>query len=153
MGFVKLFAILAFWMMVLVFYVFLKIFIGNTTYKVTGVVSGIEGYESLLDVLKTSVDINIQQITIAELIALVRHDEEKKTFLEKELVKLMDDVYGTSNCVIMCISNEKIKGSGCGAIGVYQCSINYVTIPGYDKNPIEVSFDPDAQPLSSPIAP
>ena len=149
MGFVEFFSILAFFLMVLIFYTFFKIFIGSTTYEVGGATSSIEGYESLLSVMRTNIEVDEQQVTIAELMALANQDKDKRPLLEKTLVSIMDETYGTSNCVVICINTEKIKGNGCGAYQVYECPTNYIIIPGYDRIPIEVSFESGSKPLSS----
>ena len=150
-GLTDFFSILAFALILLVFFVFLKIFVGHTTFELKSETGKIEGYESAINILRTPITVDGNTISIAELIALSSFDAAKKGIIDAKIVDIMDKTYGTSNCALMCINDEKLKGSGCGSFQTYLCPTNYVIVPGYDNKLIVVSFEPEIEPISSDV--
>lgn len=151
MGLSDFFSILAYALILIVFYLLFKISIGDVSLRLATKSTTIENSVSLLSILRTPVKIENEQMSIAQLIALSKFDSKKKDIVKQKLLEIIDDAYGTSMCTIICIDENKIKGSGCEALDplgtfvTYQCSSNKITIPSYDLSSIEISLETNPQ--------
>ena len=134
------FSIIAFALIIIIFYFLFKFTLGKTIFELPVQSTNVQDTISLLSILRTPVEVDQSQISAAELIALSKIDPTKTNLLEKHLMKIMDDSFGTSSCAMACIDKTKIKGSGCRSLELYICSDNTIPIPGYDNKPISVSL-------------
>lgn len=149
MGLTDFFSVLAFALILIVFYLLFKFTIGGTTSGLLAKSSNIENSISLLNLLRTPVIVDKVDSNIAGLIALSKYDSTKKDFMEKTLLQLLDESFGTSMCTIICIDGGQLKGKGCGSfLQTYECPDNIINIPSYNGKPIEISFEADALPLT-----
>ena len=120
--------------------------------EITSLQTDLKIGNQLIAYLQTPVNADGSEIRIADFIALSEIDSAKKESLKKTILQTMDEYFGTSTCVIMCINNGIIKGNGCpGIISLqsYICPSNSEWIPSYSKNPIKISFDTDTQSINS----
>lgn len=148
-GLTDFFSILAFVLVIIVFYGIFKFTIGGSKFEVAPQSKSIEDTLSLLSILRTNADLDNVKMNVAELTALSYSDTSKKSHLEKNLVKIMDDSFGVSRCAIFCIDKNQIKGSGCSTNTANQvCSNDFIQIPGYYYNPIKVSLKSGIEPLN-----
>ena len=141
MGLTDFFSILAFALILIIFYLAVKIGLGSATFELTIESTNVENKASLLGILRTPVIVDNKEITIAELIALSIQDSTKKELLEKTLRQTMDSSLGTSRCNFICINGNVISGVGCGFVEYPICSENTITIPNYYGAPINVYFE------------
>ena len=148
MGLTDFFSILAIASILVIIFLLLKIFVGQSSFEVKGESSTVENGISTLGILRTPVNVNEVDADIAELIVLSKIDSSKKTLLEKNLIEIMDNSFGTSRCSIFCVDEDRIEGSGCGTFQIYECPLDIVVIPNYNKNTIRVAFEYGAKPLS-----
>jgi len=148
MGLTDFFSILAIALILVVMYSLLKIFVGQSTFELKGESSRVENIISTIGILRTPINIDGIDANIAELIAVSEFDSSKRTLLEKNLIELMDNSFGTSRCSVICIDENKIESSGCGTFQIYECPLDAVVISSYDKNIIRVAFAYDVKPLS-----
>lgn len=153
MGLTDFFSILAFALMLIVFYLIMKFTIGKTTFALYTESKNLQDSISLINILKTPVRIDNSEINIGQLIALSRLDSTKKDSLEKALIQIMDDSFGTSDCAFICINEMVIKGNGCRTfVGNIGCSGDMI-VPSYNNEQIKVSFESKAEPLNLQAAP
>jgi len=153
-GLTDFFSILAFVLIIIVFYGIFNFTIGGSKFEIGQQSKSIEDSLSLLSILRTNVDVGNLEMNIAELIALSYSDPSKKSNLEKHLVKIMDDSFGASNCAIFCVGQNQIKTTGCSLnTGYHTCSSDIMQIPAYDGKIIEVSFNPKIESLNLQSAP
>ena len=139
-------------MIFLVFYILLYTSTSNTRFELLTKSGNLKNSMSLIGILRTPVTLDNREINIAEFMALPNLDKDKKEFLEKTLLQIMDDSFGTHNCVIICINGEKLQGSGCSNLQTYLCPYDMydsIVIPSYDKQPIKVSLETNAEFLNS----
>jgi len=154
MGLADFFSILAFVLILMVFYLILHFTIGKIPFKLSEYSTNVEDSLSLISILRTPVIVDNAEMNIAELIALSSKDSAKKSLLEKTATKIIEDAFGTSRCAMLCINEQQIKSNGCGTlVGIQACSDNTAPIPGYDGSIIKVSFTSDIQPLNLQSAP
>lgn len=148
-GLTDFFSILAFVLVIIVFYGIFKFTIGGSKFEIPQQSKSIEDSLSLLGILRANVDVDNIEMNIAELIALAYSDTSKKSNLERHLVKIMDDSFGASNCAIFCIGQNQIKTTGCSLnTGYHTCSSDTIQIPAYDGKTIDVSFNSKIEPLN-----
>lgn len=147
------FSIIAFMLIILIFFFLFKFTTGKSIFKIDAESSNVEDSISLINILKTEVEYENSKISIAELISASQLDKNKFSFLEKELVKIIDKIFGALECHLLCINGGKIKSSGCRSLEVYRCPGNTIIIPGYNTEPIEISFQSNIEPLKSKEAP
>lgn len=136
------FSILAFALLIIIFYLMFRFTVGNTTFQLHSESSEIQDAVSLLGILRTKIEIDSSQMTIAELAALSKTDEAKKKMLEKDMSKIIGEFTG---CAIFCIDDDKIVGKNCNMLERNPCPEFEGYIPGY-AGPIKVSFISDSQP-------
>lgn len=153
MGLTDFFSILTYALFLIVFYLMLKLSIGSVPFELTTQISKVENYVSALSILRTQVTVDVKDINIAELIALSNTDQTKKVFLEKTIVQIMDDSFGTSRCAIICINGKEIKGNGCGSLQSYVCSNDVISIPSYEGKPIGIYFEANIEPTDLQLMP
>lgn len=153
-GLTDFFSILAFVLVIIVFYGIFKFTIGGAKFEIPQQSKSIEDSLSLLGILRTNVGVDNIEMNIAELIALSYSDTSKKSDLERHLVKIMDDSFGASDCAIFCIDQNQIKGAGCDLnVGYHTCSSDTIQIPNYDGKTIEVSLNSKIESLNLQSAP
>ena len=152
-GLTDFFSILVFMLIILIFYTLFKFTLGKSTFELPVQSSNVQDSISLLGILRTPLNVDNSQPSVAELIAISKTDSSKNSVLEKSLIKLMDDSFGTSSCSMICISGAKIQGSGCRLLSTYICSSSTILIPGYDSAPIEVSFQSSMEELQGRQSP
>ena len=119
MGLTDFFSLIAIGIIVLFFYAFIKISIGSTSFDISSDTQNIEEKESLLGILRYSVNVDGNSLNIGQLISLSILDNTKKTLLERSLIGAMDKSFGSSSCNIFCINGEKIEGAGCASLKFY----------------------------------
>ena len=153
MGLADFFSILAFALIIIIFYFLFKFTLTGTNFPLPTYAANVQDTMSLQNILRTPLQVDNAEINVAQLIALSEVDSAKNDLLEKALIKIMEDSFGTSVCSMTCLNQRKIKGSGCKSLNVYICPSNIVSIPGYGGNPIPVSFGSDMQQLQSRQAP
>ena len=83
MGLTDFFSILAFALILIIFYLAVKIGLGSATFELTTEASNVENTASLLGVLRTPIIVDNKEITVAELIALSMQDSTKKNLQKK----------------------------------------------------------------------
>ncbi|MBI2657813.1 hypothetical protein HYX08_03925 [Candidatus Woesearchaeota archaeon] len=150
MGFLDFFSILAYAFVILVFYLLIKLTLGKATFQIPEESGNVADTISLINILKTPVEINNSKMSIAELIALSRFDSSKNQLAEKSIMQIMDDYFG-NKCSIFCIDGEKLKSRGCSSLQHFGCSENVISVPAYGAA-IEVAFKSDiAQPSTKNI--
>ena len=145
MGLTDFFSLIAIGIIVIFFYAFIKLSIGNTSFDISSDTQKIEGQESLLGILRQSVNVDGNSANIGQLVSLATIDNTKKALLERSLIGAIDQSFGTSSCNLFCINGEKIEGTGCLSLKLYLCPEVLAYIPGYDTNPIAVAFEQDAK--------
>ena len=153
MGLTDFFSILTYALFLIVFYLMMKLSIGSVPFELTTQISKVENHASVLNILRTQVAVDGKDINIAELIALSNIDQTKKVFLEKTILQIMDDSFGTSRCIVMCINGKEIKGNGCGSLQSYICSNDVISIPNYDGKLIGVYFEANIEPTDVQLIP
>lgn len=142
-GLPDFFSILAFFLIILIFYFLIKITVGAGTFEISEQSSDIADSISLINILKTPVTVEDTKMNMAELIALSKIDQTKKPILEQNLNQIIDSYFDASKCAVICIDKEKLKGKGCSSSHYFSCLKNIVMIPTYDNKAIEVSFKSD----------
>mgnify|MGYP001590663462 CR=1 FL=1 len=148
MGLTDFFSILAFILIFIVFIIIIKLSVRDTQFELSTLTSNVENSISMINMLRTPIKIDTNEISIAEMISLSKIDSSKGELARKTILQLMDDYYGTNACAIICIDDEKIKGSGCSALQTYRCPKNIAYIPSYNNVPIAVSFEADTAPVN-----
>lgn len=141
------FSIIAFVLILLIFYLLFKLTIGSTTFEITTQAGNAADIISLINILKTPVTIDDAKMSIAELIALSQIDTTKKDLMEKKILQIINEAFGMSNCAVICINGRQLNGEGCSDQN-YACSNKAITIPTYHHKSIEVSFEANSQPLN-----
>ena len=139
-GLPDFFSILVFFLVIIIFYLVIRLTIGSTTFPVSEQSSNVADTISLINILRTPVVVDNIKMNIAELITLSKLDQAKKHILEKNLKQIINDYFSTSKCTIICIDDEKLKGSGCSSLAYFGCNENIVAIPSYDSKSIKVAF-------------
>lgn len=139
-GLPDFFSILVFFLIIIIFYLVIKITIGSATFQVSEQSSNVADTISLINILRTPVVVGDITMNIGDLITLSKLDKTKKPILEQNLKQIIDHYFSASKCAIICIDNEKLKGSGCSSLAYFGCNENIVTIPSYDFNLIKVAF-------------
>ena len=153
-GLADFYSIIAFALIIIIFYFLFKSTLTGTNFPfLTAYSNSVRDSVSLQSILRTPVQVDNAEIDVAQLIALSKMDAAKNGLLEKTLVKIMEDSFGTSVCSMTCIDGTKIKGKGCRSLQVYICPTNIVAIPSYSNQPISVSFGSDIQQLQSKQTP
>lgn len=153
MGLSDFFSILAFTLMLIVFYLIMKFTIGKIPFVLQIETKNVQDSLSVINILRTPVKVDNTEVSIAQLIALSQLDSTKKDSLEKMLVQIMDDSFSTSNCAFICINEMIVKGSGCQTfVGNIGCSKG-ITIPSYDERLINVYLESKAESLNLQAAP
>ena len=143
-GLTDFFSILAFVLILLVFYAFLQIATGKATFEVLAESSNVADSISLINILRTEVNVDNTKMNIAELIALSQLNPTKKTILEQNLNQILD-IYFSNKCSIICIDKEKFKAKGCTSLQFFDCNKNIISIPSYEGKVIEIAFKSDLE--------
>lgn len=152
MGLTDFFSILAFALILLIFYILFKTTLNSKNFELQTESSNIEDSISIINILKTPVIIDNDEISIAELIALSQIDSTKKNLLKKSLSQIINEYFSTAECAIVCINKEQVQSSVCTAQHVSTCSENVITIPTYDTKTIEISLQNNVQEQQQPYS-
>lgn len=153
MGLADFFSILAFALIILIFYLLLTFTVNKSTFDIFSYSSNVEGSISAINILMTPINVGGIEINVAELIALSNFDSTKKDLVEKTITRILDNSFGSSNCPIMCIDEVQYRGNGCGNSVMYGCPTNSITIPSHTNKLITVSFESNIQQPYSQLAP
>ena len=140
MGLTDFFSIIAFAIILLIFYGLLWLQFGTKTFELKAQLSSMDDSISLMGILRTPVLADGKEMNIADLIALSDADSSKKNLLEKEMSSIIDSYFGLSVCTVFCVNEKHLSAKWCKVPQLYKCPISHTTIPGYNTKPIEVSF-------------
>ena len=140
-GLVTVILYISFVLLIIIFFFIFKLSFGETAVIIESRVSTTDANFQLISFLRSNVDVNGKQMSLAEFIALAENDNSKKDLLKSTAIAIMDKTYGEASCNLMCIGIEKYKSSGCGYAGNYVCSPSTIAVPSYDKKLIPLSLD------------
>ncbi|MBI2656397.1 hypothetical protein HYX03_01505 [Candidatus Woesearchaeota archaeon] len=153
MGLADFFSILAFALIIFIFYLLLRFTINKSTIDISAYSSNVESSISLINILRTPIKLDGVEMNIAELIALQDTDSTKKDLVEKTITRILDNYFGSSSCSIMCIDEAQYKGNGCDNSVMYGCPTNSITMPSHTNKLIKVYFESNMQQPYSQLAP
>ncbi len=154
LGLTDFFSILAFALILIIFYLILNFTIGKIVFALPSASKNIEDSISLISILKTPVKIDDMSINVADIIALSNQDSSKRLMTENTIKQIIEKSYGTSICAIFCINEGQIKSKGCETlVGTQACSNDFAFVPSYEGQSIKVSFTSNIEPLNLQSAP
>lgn len=147
-GLTDFISILVFFVVLLIFFFLAKYLTGGKSFDIKGQSENFASRISLISILRTPLTIDGVEMDFAQLIDISQEDSGKKQILEQKIVKVLDDNLGASKCHILCIDNEKIRGSGCSSQQYFACNYNIITIPTQYRKTIQVALKSDViEPL------
>jgi hypothetical protein len=152
MGLTDLFSVLFFAFIIIVFYFLLKLQIGKTSFDLRSDSANIEESLSIINFLKTQVNIEGNKMDIAQAIALSYKDQSKKDWLKQNLGKYIEDTFVSlfsDSCSMICVLKDQYNdeydkwekfSESQECIENAPCPDAYITIPSYSEKPIVLTY-------------
>lgn len=146
-GLTTIFLYFGFVLLLIIFFFIFKVTKEEVNLKIAAHIENSDVNYELFNYLRTPIIFEGKESNIAELIAVMNSDLAKKTSLDNKFLETMNEQF-ESSCAVICINGKQFRGSGCGSRN-YECPTNFVSVPSYSNELIQVSLELDAQPLKA----